>query len=427
MTIILTNVCLLLETLSAVVCLHHLYGKKFKLDITTIGMLAIDMIMMQTIDYFELPSGWSALIYLVYVIYCMVEFEFNLRALLLNNVLYILIVPTLQFIVMLAYCYMFGITVITIKESLVMHFIIFVIVMLVLPRCHLSKLSSYLQSKERLIAIALGMCIVVISVCLIYYKENSAFNVTQFFILFSCMILIGMLALQLGKSRIQSKEIETELKMHKLYEDSFHGLIENIRLRQHEFDNHINTIYGQHYTYNTYEDLVSAQRNYCQIVVKENRFYKLLTIGNPVISGFLYGKILDIAKTKVDLSYNVSVKELDVDVPIFKLVEVMGNLINNAMDALQESDQYNKLYIVLEEMGAEFVIEVRNESRFIDYNELNNYFVKGYSNKGENRGLGLYNVKKICEQHGLDLYCENKEIDGANWISFVVTNKKETI
>ena len=33
---IITNVCLLLEALSIVICLHHLYGEKFRLDLSLI-------------------------------------------------------------------------------------------------------------------------------------------------------------------------------------------------------------------------------------------------------------------------------------------------------------------------------------------------------------------------------------------------------
>ena len=63
MTIILTNVCLLLEALSVVICLHHLYGKKFRLDIATVGLLALNMILMQSIEYLELSYTLSILSY----------------------------------------------------------------------------------------------------------------------------------------------------------------------------------------------------------------------------------------------------------------------------------------------------------------------------------------------------------------------------
>ena len=72
---IITNVCLLLEALSIVICLHHLYGEKFRLDIATVCLLAVDMIMMQTIDYFGWSSVWSVLIYPVLAVYCLKKFK----------------------------------------------------------------------------------------------------------------------------------------------------------------------------------------------------------------------------------------------------------------------------------------------------------------------------------------------------------------
>ena len=231
--------------------------------------------------------------------------------------------------------------------------------------------------------------------------------------------------LKMGKYKIKSKEIETELKMHKLYADSFDNLIDNIRSKQHEFDNHINTIYSQHYIYDTYDELVDAQKNYCEMVVIDNRFNKLLNTGNPVIIGFLYGKFVEIDKLGVDISYRISIEELEIGVPVYKIVEILGNLIGNAVEALVSTKKYNKLYVLMEEKEGNFKIEVRNESDYINYKDINLFFIKGYSKKDKNRGLGLFHVKSICEEYSLNLACINKEICNVNWISFIISNKKE--
>lgn len=65
-------------------------------------------------------------------------------------------------------------------------------------------------------------------------------------------------------------------------------------------------------------------------------------------------------------------------------------------------------------------IEVRNESDPVGLNEIQNFFSKGYSKKGTNRGLGLYNVKTICNEYGLDLECKNELLDNCNWLVFKV-------
>ena len=207
--------------------------------------------------------------------------------------------------------------------------------------------------------------------------------------MFVSIACIWVLAGELGKYKIKAKEVETELKMYELYAISFQGLVENIRLRQHEFDNHINTIYSQHYIYETYEELVEAQNAYCNVISKENQFNKLLKASNPIIAGFLYGKFMEIDKMGIEIDYRVKIGGLNIEVPVYKIVEILGDLLNNAIEAIEKTDGINKMYVSIVE-DVRFEIEVRNESQFINYNEIENFFTKGYSKKGENRGLGLY-------------------------------------
>ena len=101
----ITNICLLLEALSILLCLHYLYGEKFRLDIVTVSFLAIDMIMMQAIEYYEWPGVLSMLIYPIIVVYCGIKFGFRLKAIIVNNILYIAIISGLQLIASLPVSY----------------------------------------------------------------------------------------------------------------------------------------------------------------------------------------------------------------------------------------------------------------------------------------------------------------------------------
>ena len=60
----------LLEALSVLICLHHLYGQKFKLDIATTALLSVDMIIMTAINYYGLPRAYALIIYPIIMIYC---------------------------------------------------------------------------------------------------------------------------------------------------------------------------------------------------------------------------------------------------------------------------------------------------------------------------------------------------------------------
>lgn len=419
------RVCLLLEALSIVICLHHLYGEKFKLDIKTVGFLAIDMIMMTAIDYYGLPSTLSIIIYLIIALYCGLEFGFEWKKIIINNILYMVIVSSIQLAITFIYYNVFKIRYVDGVYLLIANTIILIIMIFLLPKCNIKKWFGYLKNRNYTLILALLICILVVMFFLISYKNLRRFALYQSMVLFMCLIFIGVLAIQLGKAKVKEKEIETELKMHELYANSFSGLIENIRRKQHEFDNHINAIYSQHYLCRTYEELVDVQKNYCKIVTKENRYNKLLTNGNSIVIGFLYGKFVEMEEHGIDINYQINIGELKVAIPVYKIIEILGNLLNNATEAVEKYEGEKRVTILMFEKEGEFELEIRNCSKLLEYEKLNRFFEKGYSDKGKNRGLGLYNVKRICEEYSLNIIVNSMSIDRNSWVIFKVNNKKE--
>lgn len=422
---IIKNICVLIEAMSIIFCLHQLYGEKFILDKDTVCLLAVDMIMMQAIEYFKWSSIWSILIYPIIILYCGKKFGFHIKDICINLGLCVVLIAIVQLIVTFIFCYWFGIRLLSDINYLLASCIVLLMILIIFPICKVRKLAVYLKKQERLILTAIGFCIVTMLFWIIIYKELKWLEAYQAIILFICITFILILSGQLGKYKVRAKEIETELRMHKLYASTFEGLIENIRMRQHEFDNHINAIYSQHYIYSTYDELVIAQKSYCQMITRENRFNKLLSNGNPIIIGFLYGKFVEIEKLGIDIAYKIDAINMVFEVPIYKIVEILGDLINNAVDALMEDSKTKKLYVGIEEKDSLF-IEVRNTSPKIDYEEISSFFKKGYSKKGENRGLGLFNVKQICHEYRLEISYYNIEIDEENWLSFQVVKGKGT-
>ncbi len=423
----ITNICLLLEVLSILVCLHCLYGERFKLNITTTSFLSIYMIIMAAINYYHWPSVLSMLIHPFIALYCGIRFGFKWRAIIINSVLYLIIIGGIQLLVAICYEIIFSVSYFnnldfSNNELLIINSSVLFIILTIIPRVRINRLSVYLQDKERFLLVFLLFCIILIVSSVINYKLLNGLDIYQYLPLFIGISLFCILVGQLSKYKIRSKEIETELKMHQLYSESFQSLIEEIRMRQHEFDNHINTIYSLHYTCKSYNELVKAQNEYSQIILKENRHNKLLKVGNPLLIGFLYGKFVEMEKLGIKITYQIRIKNLDVGVPVYRLVEILGNLIKNAIEVEPEADQLKEVHVNVIQKDEKLSIEVRNKSRFIEYNEIESFFKRGFSRKGNNRGLGLYNVKRICNEYSLKICCDNKNIDEDNWFSFTIHN-----
>lgn len=414
---IIKNVCLLLEALSIVICLHHLYGEKFKLDIATISYLSIHMIVMVAINDLGLPKTYTMIMHLFFVAYCGIRFGFHIKKLAMNIVLCIILIGLLQISIGLVLSYFLNTTKVGNLSVFITNCITVIIVSFLFPLYKLKNISLFLKDKGKILMVTIGICIIIVLRILIDYKKIGVLDAEPLIWLFISIVFMFILSGQLNKYKVKAKETETELKMQKLYADSFKGMIDDIRLRQHEFNNHINMIHSLHVKYQTFEELAGALENYGNAVMKENRFYKLLSCGNSVIVGFLYGRFNEFYKEGIEVSYQVSVQELEIGVPCYKIVEVLGDLMNNAVEALLADEERNKLHVSVIE-GDRFYIEVRNQSPYISYKELSTFFMRDYSKKGEGRGLGLYNVKQICEEYGLIISCDNVEIDGENWLTF---------
>lgn len=407
----------LLEILSVVLCLHFLYGEKFHFDLLTIILIALEISWMQIIYWMELGNIWSLLMYPIVMLYCGLKFGFNFKVIFINNILYIAIISIIQATIMMVFGLVLGTQKIGAVENLIINFLTFLIIFLALSKCSLKKLSRVLQSHEKMIVISLTVLIINIFFLLLVYKKDQGFNILYYAVLWISVILIVIVVIDIGKHKLKAKEVEAELRLHKLYEESFRNLVDEISARQHEFDNHINTIYSQHFLYKTYEELVEAQKKYCIEVVKENRFNKLLTKGNPVVLCFLYSRFTEVEKEGVMISYRINVGDLKCKVPVYKMVELLGNLIKNAVEAAKERGGGGIHVMMLEEKDM-IRIEVSNESEVIEYQRIQEFFRKGYSEKGKNRGYGLYNVKKICGEYGIEITCENREENEKNRLVF---------
>ena len=98
--------------------------------------------------------------------------------------------------------------------------------------------------------------------------------------------------------------------------------------------------------------------------------------------------------------------------PYEMLVTIIGNLIDNAFDAMNTSeDGYDTekelLFGIYSRPGA-VLITVDDTGCGITAQDIEHIFENGYSTKGEGRGTGLYQVKTMVEALGGKLTVESQ-------------------
>ena len=421
----------LLEVIAILLCIHALYGEKFRLDIRAAIVIATDLIISQLVDEGRIASEMILLLYPVMFIYCIVEFGVNKRELVVNNILYIVILGILQMASWMI-LEILSITYLSTEiNNIIVNSMVVLIIIFVSPYIGLHKCSGFMQQKFFLVRILLVIAFLFIIYMLLIVKTTDALLPEHYVIIIISLCLLACVTYMWQKNQYKVKEQQIELQMHHMYEESFENLVSDIRSRQHDFENHINAVYSQHYTSTTLEELVEKQRKYCEVLREDNKYNKLLSTGNSIITGFLYGKFLQAEGKGISVKYKVKLGELKCAVPIYKLVEIIGNLFDNAMEALEQNGCEKVIFLDLVETPEELNFAIRNENPYMPQEKLLQLFQRGESSKGNQRGIGLSNVKKICEEYHCELLAANKKDAGKSYIEFGIywrkNNKKEYI
>lgn len=234
------------------------------------------------------------------------------------------------------------------------------------------------------------------------------------------LVAVGGITDKSGNDKVIRRQ-EEELKMYRLYVRPLEELVKEIRIRQHEFDNHLNALLNMHVTIDQYDELVKAQAEYIGMVgAEEDRKYlPLLKISDKVLAGFLYSKIVK-APDYVNTELHVRTLEIISGVSASHLIEIIGTLVDNAYEACTEA--YHRVDIELDSRSDRLIFKIQNDVPEINLTILGRFFEKGYSTKADDgsRGLGLYRAKTLVEHFGGEITVAIPEIDGRFFVSFQV-------
>lgn len=223
----------------------------------------------------------------------------------------------------------------------------------------------------------------------------------------------------------ESKHREKELQIYESYSIAFEDAIKTIRIRQHEFENHINAIRCMQYTIKDYQKLVCEQEEYCNSVLEKNSLNKLLSLNmEPILIGFMYSKITMANEMDIRVEYDIRFEQEECNVELYELIEILGILFDNAVEALEKHEGNKWILIKIEAERSNVYVEIANTSRIYQNIEIERFCTYGFSTKGEKRGIGLSRVKEILEKYELALQIENMIYMEQNCLSFKIVSNE---
>ena len=221
------------------------------------------------------------------------------------------------------------------------------------------------------------------------------------------IIMLGVITMVFLIVRlVELTEKEGQYHLQAVYIDTLDELYTAIRSERHDIINHLQTIYG----FNKLGYVEEVQYYLDELLGGNILSNEFIITGTPGLTALLYIKS-GIARTN-DIQFKVSVdKPLDrLKVSPYEINNILGNLINNAFDAvmsLHSSQRIVNLHIGGDD--EDYVFKVSNYGH-LEEQTIQNLMKKGFSTKkGEHAGLGLH----ICQQL-IKKYEGRMEVSSAN-------------
>lgn len=172
-------------------------------------------------------------------------------------------------------------------------------------------------------------------------------------------------------------------------------LNQTLRSQRHDFLNQLQVIHGllQLGEYQDADDYLS--RVYGNI----HSLGRVIRTAQPAVNALIAAKDADCARRGIHMELNISSQLDQLILPGWELCRVLGNLIDNAMEALGGKSGVVRLSVW--EDVAHYHLQVWNDGPAIDEKHRANLFHAGYSTKeGDGRGMGLYITRQLLDRVG---------------------------
>jgi len=169
-----------------------------------------------------------------------------------------------------------------------------------------------------------------------------------------------------------------------------------LRAQRHDFLNNLQVVYGL-----IEMDEYTEAKDYIEKVYNDiQKVSRVLKTSNPAINALLQAKTLYCESRGIALHLNVLTHLENLKIPSWELCRILGNLIDNATDALEDVTHERLLELEISENVKYYVFKVRDNGPMIPHDHLNKIFEARFTTKaGKGEGMGLSITK--------DLVCKN--------------------
>ncbi len=224
--------------------------------------------------------------------------------------------------------------------------------------------------------------------------EQQSVLFVDFIISLASLLVIWGAVVDIQQALSARRINEQSLMLEEAY-GQLESLNVTLRAQRHDFLNHLQVVSSLLEMGEPAEASDYIERVYGDI----RSVSTALKTGNPAVNALLKVKLGEGQARGVFMELKIQSKWDQLPVPGWEMCRVLGNLIDNALDALRETPE-PRLTIVLGEDEKTYFFAVENNGPEVPEALRPKLFQSGFTTKGPERGMGLFIVRDILERAG---------------------------
>jgi len=305
-------------------------------------------------------------------------------------------------------------------------FIFLGLLIIVLRHCRVNLFRLFKQQSNNflvtkvdsktLTVISLPVALIALGFYYQYYMERQIPEGTWYWdsnFLFIIIMLAVVLSLVLAWKMILIGRQEALMELQQYHISNLQEMMQIIKAQRHDFVNHLQVIYG-----------LTQLGQIDQLDTYISEFYQdvqvtgeILQIAVPQLSALLLVQSGWATAHNTSLQIKVESDLAALTVPALDLVAVVGNLMRNAMEAVDGMESvYRKVELRIFENPSYYVIQTQNPG-WIPPDKRSNIFDLGFSTKSveSERGIGLASVKYLVEKYQGQVIVSSHQLRGTRF------------
>ena len=191
---------------------------------------------------------------------------------------------------------------------------------------------------------------------------------------------------------------QTELRTLASELDSVRALTEALQAQTHESANRLHTVLTLVELGRADEAVRLATRDLALAQQLTDRVVGAVT--EPALAALLLGKSAQAGERGVDLVIEPDCRLDDSPLPTGDLLTVVGNLVDNALEAVAGTPAPRRVRVFVGAADDELVVRVADSGPGLAPERVADAFRRGWSTKSTGRGLGLALVGQVVRRHG---------------------------